>query len=548
MIGIYAFEVKSVQAWLFAGGKLRDAVGGSSLLDRLANWDGDDLVAVAAENSGLAAEQPDYLRRAGGGLIIRSNYIDILKRFRALWTLLVAREAPGLRFDDAIGTGSTVGEALAQARVHASESSGLLPDPVRGNPWTTLAPRTGRVALRELCKIVKGERQDAATQARRLYLDPSDDRVGAKFLAGRENDASEEYLWPNEMDPDDLTGDPNEVVFPLSSENRTVGLLHADANGLGQTLIKMQNEAAAGDLTTKFSRAVAHCVAEATRRACIEELLPYAESKGNKWVLPARPILLGGDDLTILLRGDRALPFAEAFLKAFAEETLAQMDRLRTTSNSTTINNLIPATLSAGAGIVYAKPRQPFAQVYLLCESLAKFAKSAAKEADQIRPPSLVAFHRLTTAAIPQTYGAVLTDELSRKSGRLTMNPYLVPTVGDDHRQPAHGFPRTSHLRDLADSFAEEGMARGPARRISAELLEADWEQPWKRLVEVAGKQGLPGFKEFCEAMKKLGCQDKEAVWPWGPVVAGQKQTPLLDALNLRSAEKGNYQRRDGTQ
>lgn len=576
MIHVYVFEAKSVQSWLFAGGKLRDAVGGSVLIDGLARWtpteathDGSsgaehditDLVTIAEGRAGLRFSPDDFLRRAGGGLIIRSDSIDDLRRFRAIWTFLVAQQAPGLAFEDAIGSGSgetdaeAEAAALDKARDAISERFRHLPDPMRANPWTALAPRTGRVALSETSSIVPGERQDAATQARRRYL-PSprethqfgmNDPVGARFHR------SDEVIWPNEMDEEELKGRPHEVPFPFASpDERTLGLLHADANFLGQTLIGLRKKGLSGAVLSRFSRLVADCVAEAAHQASTETLVPWARQvreSDNHRVLPARPILLGGDDLTILLRADRAVPFAQAFMQAFAAQTRCKLSALREELEGEGVSDAalqpLPESLSAGAGIVFVKSRQPFAQVHTLCESVAKFAKETAKKhapKGEV-PPSTLAFHRVTTSAIPETYSEdVIKRELRLGGGdeakTLTMNPYLVhdPRAGESSGDafPYELAPLETVL-DLSASFADEGMARGPARQISAELLEGDWQRWWKRMLSVAEKQTLKGYTRFDSALRALGCSDDAgaAITPWN----GQR-TPLLDALSLRAAAK----------
>jgi hypothetical protein len=58
-------------------------------------------------------------------------------------------------------------------------------------------------------------------------------------------------------------------------------------------------------------------------------------TRGNKKFLPFRPIVLGGDDLTIIVKSEFALNFTEEFLKAFEQETEQNMKALFTTSTLT---------------------------------------------------------------------------------------------------------------------------------------------------------------------------------------------------------------------
>src|SRR5690606_5681066 len=78
---------------------------------------------------------------------------------------------------------------------------------------------------------------------------------------------------------------------------------------------------------------------------------------GTRVLLPLRPILLGGDDLTFLCDGRVALALTEAALKAFEAE----------------VPSLGRVTACAGVAIVPA--HAPFAQAYALAEALCRHAK-----------------------------------------------------------------------------------------------------------------------------------------------------------------------------
>jgi hypothetical protein len=337
------------------------------------------------------------------------------------------------------------------------------------------------------------------------------------------------------------------VVVDDGSTDGTAALVE----DLGQTLIGLRRKGLSGAVLSRFSRLVAKCVAEAANQATAETLVPWGVQYGNRRTLPARPVLLGGDDLTILLRGDRAVPFAEVFMREFATATAKNLKALRSKLEKEGVSKEalepLPNGLSAGAGIVFVKSRQPFAQVHTLCESIARFAKDEAKKrtSEGHVPPSTLAFHRVTTSAIPESYTeAVIRRELSLGGGDaapvLTMNPYLV----DDPKTDAgsgggfrNGLAPLAAVRELCASFADEGMARGPARKITAELLEGDWHRPWARMLTVAEDQTPEGFRKFASALRELGCTDVDGaageLSPWNGT-----RTPLLDALSLRAAEK----------
>ena len=49
-----------------------------------------------------------------------------------------------------------------------------------------------------------------------------------------------------------------------------------------------------------------------------------------KYKYPIRPIILGGDDLTVIIRADLAIPFTECFLREFEQNTKELFSNLKT--------------------------------------------------------------------------------------------------------------------------------------------------------------------------------------------------------------------------
>ncbi len=84
------------------------------------------------------------------------------------------------------------------------------------------------------------------------------------------------------------------------------------------------------------------------------------KKKEGKWILPFRPIVFGGDDITFICDGRLAISLATLFLQAFEQ---ASQDILGT-----------PVTACAGIAIV--KTHHPFARAYMLADSLCSSAKT----------------------------------------------------------------------------------------------------------------------------------------------------------------------------
>ena len=102
-----------------------------------------------------------------------------------------------------------------------------------------------------------------------------------------------EALRPKTLDEEDRTGGR----FPLNRD-RLVGVVHADGNGIGAIVRGIYTAARdLGDadyiaLYRAFSDGLTDATHAAAREAAEAVLLPRAEAG----VLPARPLVLGGDD------------------------------------------------------------------------------------------------------------------------------------------------------------------------------------------------------------------------------------------------------------
>jgi hypothetical protein len=201
-------------------------------------------------------------------------------------------------------------------------------------------------------------------------------------------------------------------------------VIHADGNGLGQVFLNFKDYAGFDqsgvwngrlylDEYRKFSLALDVCTIKATRTA-LEHLWGFlakreaerlkkevGELSGDdlkKLALPVVPLVLGGDDLTVLCDGEYALKFTHDFLTAFEDETAISHEL---------VDDIVPLIaqkafkknyLGICAGIAIVKPHFPFHQAYELAESLLRSAKDV-KQKITTAPSSAMDFHILYDSA-----------------------------------------------------------------------------------------------------------------------------------------------------
>src|SRR5262249_18890998 len=133
-------------------------------------------------------------------------------------------------------------------------------------------------------------------------------------------------------------------------------------------------------------------------------------------VLPILPILLGGDDMTVVCDGQAALRFTHDFLTGFERQTADLQTKNEELQRE--LSGVIPqiaenalgkSRLSACAGVAIVKPHFPFSAAYDLSEQLIRSAKQVKKELlntnqkDTPEPPpypcSALDFHALYDAS-----------------------------------------------------------------------------------------------------------------------------------------------------
>lgn len=172
------------------------------------------------------------------------------------------------------------------------------------------------------------------------------------------------------------------VLGVQDDENNWLAVVHADGNGLGQIFLDFakylddseRTLTAAFSKLREFSIALDQCTEQAFRQALLST---FKDTPAGK--LPIVPLILGGDDLTILCDGRKALSFTASFLSAFeaATETSPIVSPIAQSAFKV-------GKLSACAGIAIIKPHFPFSVAYELAEDLIKSAKTVKQ---RVRPP-----------------------------------------------------------------------------------------------------------------------------------------------------------------
>lgn len=417
-----AIDVLGVQRFIFLSNRLRDVVTGSYLV----HW------STSSEGALTKLVDTKHVLLAGGGnAIIEFDSIDKARAFTARYTRLLHDEAPGLEVavvHKEFESGSLaralqeIQIELARAKTERSPSVPLLGLSVTASCRETGLPASGfdlsepTIPLSE--EILKRRRKkEQATQHWEAYLE--------NWTA---------FEFPGELDH----------LGRTLGDTSLIGVVHVDGNGVGarikhwlsQKLDNSDDDEQVRQEYREWSQAIDQLGRDAMKamvnRICqrIEKTVQDADESmmvtgrpeglgfelkkvGKRWMLPLRPILLGGDDLTFVCDGRIALDLAEVALDVFDKSHIPHLGKI-----------------TACAGVALVRVHAPFARSYDLAEKLCASAKSLFKGRGE--PACALDWH-VGPCRPGETVESIRGRQYKANDLRLTGRPYL---LGSDKDEP----------------------------------------------------------------------------------------------------------------
>ena len=172
----------------------------------------------------------------------------------------------------------------------------------------------------------------------------------------------------------------------------------------------------------RLQNAVEHAFAAAWTR--IDELSYRDDKRAGREhaAIPVVPVILGGDDVTVITSGDYALPFAAAYLRYYEEATCS--DPILRYLTPPEGQDTGPMTAAAGVAIV--KRNFPFHIAYELAEKLVDRAKKVGKTTQP--PCSTLDYHVLFDTTVLDA------SEILRGYKDFTTRPFRL--LDDDSTSP----------------------------------------------------------------------------------------------------------------
>ena len=396
---LYGAAVQGIQDFIFKTNELKHIVGASELVEQICT--------TAFEEFEVKGKGESIVRAAGNIKYVFDSLEDCKKAFRNFPKKIMLM-APGITVSQAIASyddddkfGDAIDEVERLLKIQRNKSPKSV---LSGLMGIKRANNTGLPAA----QIDKdGEILDESTIQKEAYNE-------TRILC--------------EKSFNNLNLSHSDVAYDISDikgKNDWIAIIHADGNGLGKVVQKIGKNKEKFNL---FSRTLDLATENAAKTA-FDNVIKDAYRKKGK--IPVRPVVLSGDDMTMIIRGDLAISYASEFIKAFEDETGKDGSKektgkilggiLKEFSVFTKEDGKEKNYLTACAGIAFIKSSYPFYYGYQLAEELCgqakKDTKAIAKErgSEDNLPDSCLMFHKVQDSFITD-YDAIVERELSVKS------------------------------------------------------------------------------------------------------------------------------------
>ncbi len=526
------FEARGIQSYIFESGKMKEMVGASELVKKLTSQYLDEIVnhlnlseiipsqkSDAAKLRNMQPGQVFFSRRSGG--VFTAIFVDEETRdtFLEIWSIFVSSKLPGLEFVHACDCDENLQSLIKNTyNLLAANRNRTVPNLPEATPLHILAPRTGKPA-------VKNEYEVGGSK---IWLDEaslSKRKSAGSCLLSKNFLHSDDSLhaFPKNLDYDEN----GNCEFPFTKNSRYIALIHADGNGLGQTLIRIREEFSDGAEYATMLRMFSDQLEKATEAAAkyaTQQIIKKMPT--DSAMLPIRPLVLGGDDLTVIVRADLAMQYTNDFCNEFKQATQLYFKELHRESNG-----IIPENLTACAGVAYVKNNQPFMDAFALVESLCAESKRISKNIDAQNVPPSVTFQVVSNSFI-EDYNTYKKKELTIRGDRQD----LIATMGAyalDKEETR--LPTLSSLRTLAKTLSQEGISSSSVRQYATMIFgdENISREKWRRWAENLKTRKC--MNRLAQSLAPFGVNNAEES-PW----TENGQTPIFDALQLLEMENVN--------
>lgn len=459
-VGAILLDTRSIQKYVFSCNKLKTNVGASYLVDGIFNdlmqkivlpsfnlkmpeisWQKSEQIEMIKDDS-IEAE---IVYIGGGNMLIlinkfsgKEDNLNLCREIVKKWTLEILKKAPGLK------TGAAVGMMDVE---RFKDSLDKMYVQLKQNQNTVLPqvdlPYTG---LTLECNI-SGKTADTF------------DWVDKSWIAKEVKAKTDAYTYASEKVrseyKDILEKDGSRDKYDFASELEKIGckegesyisVIHIDGNNMGVKFSKCKDSQERKELSLKVAQIVQNAFYELIKTIIAEyDSKAYAEAldmeklvdKEGKKLLPIRPIIIGGDDITFVCPARVGIEYAKRFIEAVNKQEFLSDEQHKHMSEEVKKEGnsiILSKTMSCCGGVAIVPLKYPFFRAYQLAEHLCGSAKNKSRDNDN----SLIDFAILYGEMTPDL-DQLCRYQYSAPEGYLHYGPYSVQKEIQDG----------SHINDL---------------------------------------------------------------------------------------------------
>lgn len=382
---LYGAAVQGIQEFIFRTNDLQEIIGGSELVNYVGG-------ALFEEFLGDKFNESSCVQRAAGNIKYvfdkREDCAVVVKNYPKL----VQSNAPGITFSQAVVEYD--GERFAEA---VEELEGRLRIQ-RNKPAKSLTMG--------LLGIQRSRRTGLPAVKQEPTGNPEEYKYYDEATVLKKN-AGNERSTLNRLSKAAFGAELPKYSYAFKDEdlcayNGWFAIIHADGNGLGKIVQEIGKDR---KVFSDFSKGLDCATQQAAQQAFIDIAGQFNFKINGK--VGIRPVIVGGDDFTVMCSAEYALPYMKSYLKHFEDETKKLLCSLQIKK--------FPK-LTACAGIAFIHEHMPFYYGYnmaeMLCEAAKKDAKNSERTPEDGIAPSCLLFHMVQDDFVT-SYDDIIRRELS---------------------------------------------------------------------------------------------------------------------------------------